>query len=828
MSHSPQTWGPAPAVPPSPRGGCSTGGCLPAVVVVVGSITLTAVGRTIVSQLVPSKSSGAIWTALQLLAAIVAAFVAYRRYTGGSRITWWAYVLCLLTFPLVALGLLSGFVISRIAPSLIERRARGLRFEHRSIPVDPLRRVRDLGWSATRGGAFLGLSLDGRWLGVSPEDALLVIGPPRQGKTTGVVIPSVLIAPGACVSTSVKDDVFCATYKPRSKVGRVWRCDPSGDEQVPEGVIRLRWSPVSAASTWDAAQLIADSMANALKQGDAEGAHFIDKSKELLAPLLYAAHVGDRSIVDVSRWVHRLHEHAVVNEIGLILEDAASTQDEGAELANDVLLAIITTDEREKSGIVSTTNRLLRAYTTLGGRRMGEDPNFSPEEFVRSTDTVYITTPADRQALYAPIIVGLLEQIRYSAYRRHARQMRGEEADRPHVSLVLDEIANTAPIPVPAIVSEAGGQGVQVIAAAQDFSQMSARWGQSAEALWTLFKVKMILSGIGHASTLESISQQLGEYDRLSVSEAAGATSSGRWPWDWAAAQRTRSTSHSYVRQRQLSPGEIANLPAGHALGIFGGQWRLVKLTNCFRDSPWVEALHATESIAPSISSRRRLPTGALEGESAYAVLGKIAHAVLGKRTLLRLANIPRKVVVSLVVISLVAALALMNALAGSGRRDEMAPGLVSGQQSGPSMGSTRSAPTPAQARALVTDYVKRLNQRNYDSTWSSLTAHFQQTVNQNDQSNYRSFWGSVSRTSLWGDISTHRGIDGRTEWLSIPLRLDYAAGKTAFVWSWWGIVSNGKSLMIDSQLKGIVCETVALGSCKPEVPAEVGSLEQS
>lgn len=818
MAQSPQSWGPSPAVPPSPAGGCSTAGCLPVVLVLFGSIALTLVSKSLVDNLVPGRSTGGVWTALQFLAAAIAAFVAYRRYNGGMKIAWWAYLLSLLTLPLVALGMLAGYLASRVAPQLMERWARRPSLEQRSRQVDPVRRVRDLGWGAARGGAFLGLSLDGRWLGVSPEDALLVIGPPRQGKTTGVVIPSVLIAPGACVSTSVKDDVFCATYKARSQYGRVWRCDPSGEEPVPEGVTTLRWSPVSAASTWDGAQLIAESMANAIKQGDAESAHFIDKSKELLAPLLYAAHVGRRSIVDVSRWVHRLHEHDVVNDIGLLLEDATSAQDEGAELANDVLLAILTTEDRERSGIISTTNRILRAYTTLGGRRMGVNPNFHPEEFVRSSDTVYITTPADRQALYAPIIVGLLEQIRYAAYRRHARQARGEEAVKPHVSLILDEIANTAPIPVPAIVSEAGGQGVQVVAATQDFSQMSARWGQSAESLWTLFKAKLILSGVAHAPTLESISQQLGEYDRLSVSKAMGATATGPWPWDWSGkgAQRTRSTTYSYVRQRQLSPGEVANLPAGHALAVFGARWQLVKSINCFRDSPWAAALAGAATSAPSPNTR----------PSAPDPLDSRALAESVKRSLSRLATSRVKVAASLFVVLALAVLALVNALGSPGQRGGTAATLERAQQSAPAMSPTRAAPTPTQARALASDYVKRLNQRNFDSTWSSLTDHFKHTVNQNDQSDYRSFWESVSTTSFWGGIATYRGEDGRTEWLSIPLRLDYVSGKTDYVWSWWGVVPNGKALMIDGQLKGVVCDPASLGSCRPEVPAEVGARE--
>jgi hypothetical protein len=61
------------------------------------------------------------------------------------------------------------------------------------------------------GGAFLGFSPGGGWVSADPEHAVLVLGPPRSGKTTTVVIPALLAAPGAAVSTATKPDVLQAT-----------------------------------------------------------------------------------------------------------------------------------------------------------------------------------------------------------------------------------------------------------------------------------------------------------------------------------------------------------------------------------------------------------------------------------------------------------------------------------------------------------------------------------------------------------------------------------------------------------------------------------------
>ena len=111
--------------------------------------------------------------------------------------------------------------------------------------------VREL-CAARGGGAFLGLA-GGQGVFASREHAVLVLGAPRSGKTSGVVIPSVLACPGALVSTSTKTDVRDATVRSRARLGEVWAFDPTGEADIPSHVRELRWSPVAAASSWDEA-----------------------------------------------------------------------------------------------------------------------------------------------------------------------------------------------------------------------------------------------------------------------------------------------------------------------------------------------------------------------------------------------------------------------------------------------------------------------------------------------------------------------------------------------------------------------------------------------
>jgi len=426
------------------------------------------------------------------------------------------------------------------------------------------------------GGAFLGFSRGGEWVSADPEHAVMVLGPPRSGKTSAVVIPALLGAPGAVVSTATKRDVLDATWRARARVGQVWLFDPSGEDlELPREIRRLCWSPVTAAATWDAALLMARAMAAATSpgRGTSNEDHWRERSTALLAPLLYAAKLGELPIDGVLAWVLRQELEAAK----LVLDDHHAT------VAGDVLAGIDKTDARERSSIFSATAGVLAAYNADATRKTSSRPNFDPRRFVGSSDTVYVTAPAHRQALCAPLVVGLLEQIRHATYQRAACG-----ADGPPVFMCLDEVANIAPIhDLPALVSEAGGQKLHVMACLQDLSQARSRWGEAAaDGFLSLFQTKLMLSGIADGRTLEAVSLALGEYDRQLVSYTVGRSQSeALFP---GPGQRTESVSYHTQRQRTLPPGEVARLPGGHALLLRGTGWGLVRLAPWYSAEPWV------------------------------------------------------------------------------------------------------------------------------------------------------------------------------------------------------------------------------------------------
>lgn len=400
-------------------------------------------------------------------------------------------------------------------------------------------------------GLYLGAGPAGP-ICAGPERAALVLGPPRSGKTTSIVAPVVLSAPGAVVSTSTKTDVLEITAHARAHRGRVWLFDPSGTLPLPPGVHPLHWSPVIGCADWDVATSTAHALVRAARPGAGleHAAHWTERAQALLAPLLHAADLLGKDLSWVLRWVQR---HELVEPLGILARYAD-------EIPADTLVSIANTEERERCSIFSTAAGILAAYRSRAALDQARHPNFDPAAFVASADTVYIAAPAAAQDQLAPAVVAFLERIRTATYRR--------PPGTPPVVWALDEAANIAPLPnLPAIVSEGGGQGLVTLCCLQDLSQARQRWGGAADGFLSLFAAKLILPGIGDLKTLELVSALAGEHDvtHTTVSRPTGMRI--LWPRGSGA---TRSTGTQ--RRRVLPVDAVAHGHPGMGLVILGPQ----------------------------------------------------------------------------------------------------------------------------------------------------------------------------------------------------------------------------------------------------------------
>ena len=279
--------------------------------------------------------------------------------------------------------------------------------------------------------------------------------------------------------------------------------------------------------------------------------HWVERAQALLAPLFHAAALAGGDLAVVLSWLHR---RELVVPLSLL-------SDKGAGRAADLLAGVAHTDGRELSGIFSTADGLLSAYRTDAALQAARDPNFDAAAFVVGTDTVYLCAPASAQALHAPLVVALLDQVRSAVYRAQPS---------PPMLFALDEVAQIAPLPdLASTVAEGGSQGLVVMACLQDLSQARARWGVAAEGFLTLFTHKVVLPGIADLATLRSVSALAGEVDVMVESVTVN--------WD-VVLPKDHSRTYSTRRQPRLPVDAVARFSPGNALLISGTNLSWVRL----------------------------------------------------------------------------------------------------------------------------------------------------------------------------------------------------------------------------------------------------------
>ena len=460
-------------------------------------------------------------------------------------------------------------------------------------------------------GIYLGSSLGARSGPVfaRPQDGVLLLGPPRSGKTAAVVIPNVLAACGPVIAASTKADVLAATCATRSRLGPVMLFDPSGSVPCPPGVQAVGWSPLSIAATWDGAVLVAESMVRAARPGSdrGEASHWSERAGALLAAVFHAGALEQRQVPDVLAAINR-HDPD---------EARAALARHGADRALDLLEGIVGTDGREQSGIWSTASGVLAGYRTDAALASAQGRILDAADLLDNRATLYVCAGSEQQLHAAPLVAGLLREVRSAAYQRSladtlAASRESEDAwtgtsqssSSPPLLLVLDELANIAPLhDLPTLVAEGGSQGVVTLACLQDLAQARVRWDREADGFLSLFGTKLVFPGIGDTRTLEAVSLLAGEHEVPTTSVSRGPRRPGLVVFG-----RGTTRSVSMRKDRILPVAAIAQGHRGCMLGIEGAEPGFVQMTPWYSSSPWREAVMAGRTWVRAREAAFRTP----------------------------------------------------------------------------------------------------------------------------------------------------------------------------------------------------------------------------
>ncbi len=304
---------------------------------------------------------------------------------------------------------------------------------------------------------------DGDLVASAVHRPVLVFGPQRSGKTTGLVIPTLLDWDGPAVVTSVRTDVVEATLNRRRSVGEVFIYEPTGNLPIDGSVIG--WNPLDDCRTWDGALATGKALteAGALKMH--EGEFWYGLASQLLAPLLYAAGSNGYRMDDVVRWVKTQEEF----EVRSLLQAA------GDDTAANAFESVVGLESRIRSSIYGTLMSVLSVYD-YDSVRQSTQISFSLDRFFDGgSHTLYICAPPDEQELFAPLFTALLRRIIREAYKRfnHTRLS-------SNLLLLLDEAGNIAPLAsLNVLATTAAGTGIQLVSIFHDLAQMISIYGEA-------------------------------------------------------------------------------------------------------------------------------------------------------------------------------------------------------------------------------------------------------------------------------------------------------------------------------------------------------------
>jgi type IV secretion system protein VirD4 len=396
------------------------------------------------------------------------------------------------------------------------------------------------------------------WITAPRQTGALVIGPPRSGKTSGVIVPNVLAWTGPTVITSTRRDVLDACHGVRSRRGTVWCFDPVGTvaATMPAAVRRLDWSPLRGSAGFDTAL----ARARALLAGSMEGTegrdHWRARGTQLLGALLHAAALARLPMTVVVEWVHGGRLDAAQH----VLEEVRASG------ALAVVQGIAQTPDRERGSIWSAVSGCLAPFddsVVLASADRANSADFVAADFLRRPNALFIVAPSDAATPLAPLVVGLVEEVREAALQQSNRT---GALDLP-LLLALDEIATICPLPsMPQIAAEGGGRNMLLLAILQDLSQAAERWSREvADGLLTLVGAKLILPGLADAETLQRVETLVGNHWIQQTSRSE--TTSG-----WLTGSQSWGTYRSEIERPRIPAASIRRLPAGRGLAIVGGR----------------------------------------------------------------------------------------------------------------------------------------------------------------------------------------------------------------------------------------------------------------
>jgi type IV secretion system protein VirD4 len=440
----------------------------------------------------------------------------------------------------------------------------------------------------------LGLGLWGQQIWSSCEDATLRVGGPRTGKTLTLACHGV-DAPGALITTSTRLDLAEMVHAARRARGAVHVFNPAGLGKVPS---TLKWRALSGCEDFATAQRRA---ADLIPESIGEAERWDTQARRILALLLHAAAVSGGSMRDVVRWAGDAGPDTQ-NQVSAALLMAES----GGRDRVEAMRAHWHTNDRTRTSITTTMSVPLAWMNDDRARALGDPDLDDPQlvdisEIIARGQTLHLIGHEDHTSL-SPLIGALVAEIAHAA--RHLASLHPGGRLDPPLTMLLDEAAIAAVVPLDRWTADMGGRGVTIHISVQSLAQLRQRWGNdAAQAILANVATLIVFGGSPSASDLRDISVLTGEH-RMRVVGAdhrSDKSSDGelRGEYRWVPVL-------SPAQIRGLETGQVVVMRRGlHTLVAYAPRiterhgWKSLPLTAA-PDVPW---MLRTTSLTASFAS---------------------------------------------------------------------------------------------------------------------------------------------------------------------------------------------------------------------------------
>lgn len=338
-------------------------------------------------------------------------------------------------------------------------------------------------------------------LAAEERQSVIVFAPTQTHKTSGLAIPSLLEWPGPALVTSVKGDLLEETVARRDQLGRVMVFDPA---QV-SGMEAARATPLWGASSWHGAGRVAHwlcAAARTAKGGPHDADFWFATAEKLLAPMLFAAACGGRTMGDVVRW---LDEGPEANAIE-IEELLAGAEEPAAQRAWQ---ATQNREERQRSSVYTTAEMALAAFADPRVVEETSGSDYTPTALLDGgANTLYLCAPNHEQERLRVVFSMIVQELLAVVYESAAINKKPLD---PPLLVLLDEAANVAPIPnLDQVASTGSGQGIQLLSIFQDMRQVETLYGRRAATIVNNHAAEVFGIGISDTGTLDHVSRLVG------------------------------------------------------------------------------------------------------------------------------------------------------------------------------------------------------------------------------------------------------------------------------------------------------------------------------